>query len=163
MLGGAVVLIFCPLLLKTWRLQRLFGDSHDQLKRLSIPDSTLLTILLGCVLVDSVINIGLTTWNQVEGLTVPQPDGSAGVIFQCGVSGGGSMLTLNYVWKFLILLVSLYMALALRKVPSEFNESKQIMMAIFIVAFVAIIVVPVSVLVSGKRPPRTFVHCGAAR
>ena len=159
----AFTMTFIPLILKTYRIYKLFAGGKIVL--LTVTDKALGKILAVFVFIDIVI---LTCWFS-EPNTRPRPahviayDGVHGHEYRCVSKYNDAMAISVLLYKFCILLVGFLLAYLARNAPSLFNESAHIVRVLR--AFVGAVVVGSALVVNIRNQPaivfaiQTFVIC----
>ena len=135
MLMISFTMTFVPLILKTYRVYRIF--SARILSPVRITDAILSYMLLGFVFVDCII---LACWIGIAAARpVPMLLSSPGLYtfeYHCSSQYNTQFITGVVVYKGIILLIGLCLAYLTRKVPSLFNESRHIAQVFYVIAVV---------------------------
>lgn len=123
MLMAAFTMTYVPLILKTYRIFRIFRNGKITL--VNISDSQLTRVFLGFVLVDIII---IVCWMGVPSAQpVPTYRGALSSLVQvCDSQYNSTIITIVVVYKSCILVVGIFFAYLTRNVPSLFNESTHI-------------------------------------
>ncbi len=125
-------LVVASLALKSWRLHRIFNATV--LHKESIRDWHLFVMVFGLLCVDIIL---LTTWQVVS----PPAISYSG---RCGTGDGnlGSILGLvMIVMKAVMLAGGMIIAYEIRDIPAQFNESRQMALAIYNISFLCVLFV----------------------
>lgn len=144
MLGLGFVLCMSCLVLKTWRISKIFGNTS--LSVMQIPNQELLRKVGAMMLIEIIIN---ALWTGLDPLrpTLISLD-TTSQTWSCRSDFFFQFMGVSVGYKALILIAATYLAIRTREVPSAFNESKQIGFAIYNTAFLASMSLPLSFVVT---------------
>ena len=136
---GYTMLMAC-LLVKTWRLIKVFNTKKIRLVKITTGD--LVKMVVGIVAIEVFFLLIWTTAAPFEAHTkVNDPLRPSKNTTSCGTSE--EFLTASLSLKAIVLFIGLILAIKARNIPSIFNESQSIGLAIYNVAFTAIILTPI--------------------
>jgi hypothetical protein len=126
MLMLSFTMTYVPLILKTYRVFRLFHNGKITL--VNIPDSQLTKVFLGFILIDIVIIscwLGIDAAKPIPTMTLHHGKLSTSEM-RCNSEYNTIIMTSVVVYKSCILVVGIFFAYLTRNVPSLFNESTHI-------------------------------------
>jgi len=141
LIGLAYILFFGSFLLKTWRIHRIFNNAR--LITFTMPDRKLLMALTAMVVIEVALLVLFTIVGDLRPQQLPNPTNFNEYTTECVVDNEGTWVALLYAYKAVILGYGLYLALAVRNVRSEFNESKYLAFSVYNLAVVCIVVIPI--------------------
>jgi hypothetical protein len=133
-------LIFVPLTLKIWRIDAIF--SNTQMKQLAITDAVLLFRLMafiGCGL--ALLFLNLILYPLTATIKISKEDKA---YYACELESN-YIVTILLVLCVLVIVYAILLAFRSRNVTSEYNESKQLGFAVYNVAAVCLLIVPVAI------------------
>jgi gamma-aminobutyric acid type B receptor len=140
-LGGiAFALLFGPLFGKTYRIHKIFNNKKLKKVRISNMD-----VLQGVVAVLGAQVLLLIVWTGVEVpeiIYVADPVDPFKQYVQCSSENMMTWLAVNYIFTFSFVCYGVFLCYMTRNAISEFNESGQIGSAIYNMAFMGLIIIP---------------------
>jgi hypothetical protein len=140
-LGGiAFALLFGPLFGKTYRIHKIFNNKKLKKVRISNMD-----VLQGVVAVLGAQVLLLIVWTGVEVpeiVFVTDPVDPFKQYVQCSSPNMQVWLMINYFFTFSFVCTGVFLCYKTRNAVSEFNESGQIGSAIYNMAFMGLIIIP---------------------
>jgi hypothetical protein len=148
MLMIAFTMAFIPLLLKTYRVFRIFGGK--KLSNVKITDTQLSIVFLGFLLIDVIV---LACWLT---LARPVPTLTASDLalytyeYKCAAPYSTDFVTAVIVYKGCLLLLGLTLAYLARNAPSLFNETRYIVATLQSFVMIVVIGIPLSSLIKGQ-------------
>lgn len=153
MIGYAFILMFGSLFTKTWRIWRITVEA-EQRKRVKITDWFLLQLVGFMILAETIY---LAIWT---GAGAPRPESVQDPLSNDDLklvchSPSAMWSALLIAVKSVLLFGGVYLTWRVRNVPKEFNESKTIGVAVYTVAIVAVIAIPIIVTL-GNLPTAVF-------
>jgi gamma-aminobutyric acid type B receptor len=139
-----VVMVFSALLAKSWRIHAIFRS--EELTASNLTDDVVLKWVLVLVAIDVIINI---IWSSIDPL-IDILSFSDPFTAQCSCRSQSlfSWIGVAVGYKGLVMLTTCVIAFRIRNAPAKFNESKQIFAAVYQLAFIAVILIPLAVLVT---------------
>jgi gamma-aminobutyric acid type B receptor len=147
MFSLGIIIVFGALLAKSWRIHAIFRS--DELSVSKLTDDVVLKWVIVLVFFDLVINI---LWSSIHPL-VDTLSFSDPFTAQCGCQSESlytwSAAAIGY--KALVMITTCVIAFRIRQAPSKYNESKQIFAAVYQLAFIAVILVPLVLAVSNVQ------------
>ena len=153
-LSVGFTLTIASLASKTWRIARIFDRRKLQVRK--ITDRSLLLPVAALVAADVLLNV---VWLAVDPLLPTDfVSSSNALLHYTACSSRNSLLwySLQFVPKGLLLAYGVVLASQVRNVPSAFNESKWIGLAVYNIAFCSAIVLAILLLLS-TSPSAVFV------
>lgn len=140
LLTNACTLVFASLLVKTYRIHRIFNESSLQVVRMT--DAQLLVAVTVIQAVEVMINL---VWSIHSPLRLTMVDIDDIRYFeQCSSDNFLAFLIVSLVYKGIILLTGCWLSWQVRNAPAAFSESKQIFFSIYNLFFIASICLPLS-------------------
>ena len=143
--SAAFILIFAPLLAKTSRIATIFGEKT--LKVVVLTDTHLFALIGSLLAADLLINFVWLGVDPLAAVQIPVDDTYARLTCESPQRQAAFVVTL-LVFKGALLVATLVMCWRVRKVPSDFNESRTIFAAVYQLTFVIAFVLPVAAYVS---------------
>jgi len=151
-IGGMSTLSF--LLIKNWRLFHIFNNSL-QVKRKIVISTRILFLEVGVIMLIQVAFLIL--WTGIDQstfsktLTTDQKiddnfDGEITYIPHCTVST--PFLAIQFIYSALLLIAGTVLSWKLKELPTNYNESKYVGFAIFLIVFFCIILIPINFLLN---------------
>jgi hypothetical protein len=148
MLMLSFTMAFIPLLLKTYRVFRIFGGK--KLSNVKITDTQLTIVFLGFVLIDVIL---LACWLT---LARPVPTLTASSLalytyeYKCAAAYNTDFSTAVTVYKGSLLLLGLTLAYLARNAPSLFNETRYIVATLQSFVIIVVVGIPLTSLIRGQ-------------
>jgi hypothetical protein len=148
MLMLAFTMAFIPLLLKTYRIFRIFGG--QKISNVKITDTQLTIVFLGFVLIDVIL---LACWLTLA-RPVPTLTASSLALFtyeyKCAATYNTDFSTAVTVYKGCLLLLGLTLAYLARNAPSLFNETRYIVATLQSFVIIVVVGIPLTSLIKGQ-------------
>jgi len=158
----SLVVILGNLIVKAFRIKRVFGDMNLRVKRLT--NSALLFIVGVMVTVEIVLLMAFSIANISGPETVEgqgSDDTSVTVLYQCNTSGNSYwawfIIQITYVGLFMVW--GAYVAFGTKDTPSAFNESTHILGALLELIFLSIVLIPLD-FINQDSPQATLLIRG---
>jgi gamma-aminobutyric acid type B receptor len=140
-LGGlAFVLLFGPLFAKTYRIHRVFNNK--KLRKVAITNKTLFSVICITLFIQCIILALYSLVGQPFVELTPDELQPLVTYVGCGADNFTTWVVIDLGFKGLMVLYGIFLSFATRNVKSEFNESKQITVAIYNLGFMGAIIIP---------------------
>eukprot|EP01104_Vermistella_antarctica_P000201 TRINITY_DN1022_c0_g9_i1.p1 TRINITY_DN1022_c0_g9~~TRINITY_DN1022_c0_g9_i1.p1 ORF type:complete len:2006 (-),score=529.76 TRINITY_DN1022_c0_g9_i1:47-5422(-) len=156
----AFILVFAPLTAKTWRINKLFNNKKFKVQKISNMD---VFKFIGALMVVPIILCAV--WSgignpEVDYIDVANEDETH--FRQCSYDYFWIFMCLFYGYIGIILIANCYMAFRVRNVNALFNESKEIICAVYSVTILAAICIPlIHVFHDLPEAAQAITVCGA--
>ena len=134
------------IIIKTYRIWKIFDINEEKLKRVYMPTSLLLKWLSTCCFIDVLY---LVLWHTIAPLTasirISDPYRPSKNYTMCATSASAVIFAvILIVLKSCTLLIASFMAFRVRKVPLAFNETLHIAITVFLSFFMVSLGVPIA-------------------
>ncbi|KAI9140833.1 7 transmembrane sweet-taste receptor of 3 GCPR-domain-containing protein [Paraphysoderma sedebokerense] len=154
--------VFGSFIAKLYRIYIIFADNDKGVKKAgSLTDKAMSRYLIGIVIVEAIC-IGL--WGFIDRpsasmLTafVPTVGNVSLPVCKYGTNGFAILLVYNAI----LVLIAAYISFQVRKVPSDFNESKVMGIAVYAVTFIAAVVIPATTQLTNPQAFHSIILFGA--
>ncbi|KAI9136609.1 7 transmembrane sweet-taste receptor of 3 GCPR-domain-containing protein [Paraphysoderma sedebokerense] len=154
------VVMFGSFIAKLYRIQQIFHGSKKVAKNKKLTDAVLFRYLCGIVLVEALL---LVLWAIVDvpGLTVHRSFvQNVGTVTQATCKHGSTMAAALLLYNAVLILAAAIIAFKVRNVPTDFNETKVMVFAVYSVTFIIAIVVPTTTQLTHSQSFQTLILFG---
>eukprot|EP00029_Vermamoeba_vermiformis_P005650 TRINITY_DN2019_c0_g1_i1.p1 TRINITY_DN2019_c0_g1~~TRINITY_DN2019_c0_g1_i1.p1 ORF type:complete len:811 (-),score=194.85 TRINITY_DN2019_c0_g1_i1:136-2568(-) len=153
-------MMFANLLAKTWRIWRIF--TYKKLKALKIPNIQLLKVVAILVSVEIIV---LVIWSAaftpVAEYIQPDPLRPALNYTQCSREGETPFVIILIVYNGGLIIAGVILGIWARKVVSEYNESKYVLISMYLLTFAGLILLIVYSISITDRMVDTIIRSAA--
>lgn len=145
LLGVGFVLCMSCMILKTWRIYKIFDNKS--LSVMQIPNKELVSRVGLFVATEVLINLVWTASDPLQPTLIADDTQRA---WSCRSTNFWPFFAVSVGYKAMLLFAATWLAIQTRNVPSTFNESKQIGVAIYNVTFLSCMTLPLSFITTAS-------------
>lgn len=135
-------LVFGPLLVKTWRIKKLFleGSKNLRIDSRKYHDKRLLARV---VILFLAVAVYLAVWQAQTSDSVVRVTTDNGMVYYSACSRSVAYLGALYAFEVVLLICGVALSCQTRRITDAYNESRSLGTAIYAITFIALVILPV--------------------